>query len=236
MGKLPKRRGRPRKLLAWVVVLGEDQAKWGEWFRSAGLPQELRSSKSWFSNTSGVPKEELSSIQVFQQGAVPHEERDASGRKVRPRKVSLGESSKHYSLTQKTDEMLSLHEEAADDESVGLSSEWQRYVDFMYMFAESLPVKQREKVKLLTLPAARSEYWQKAPEIPSVLGTMDELRVRWERGEIWFWSKCTRQGWTIFVEENPPGMPPDELEDLDEAGEPSGHWDGLTWVPEDNGS
>ena len=231
MSKSSKRCGRPRKLLAWVVILGEDQAKWAGWFRTIGLPQELRSSKSWFSGTNGVPKEELNSIKVFQQGAVPHEERDAYGKKVRPRKVSLGESPKHYSLTQKTDEMLSLHEEAAEDESVKLSPEWQRYVDFMCLFAESLPVKQREKVKLLTLPAARSEYWQKATEIPAVLGTMNELRVRWEHGEIWFRSKCTREGWTIFVEENPRGMPPDEPEDLDEAGEPSGHWDGLKWMP-----
>lgn len=243
VGKLSKKRerysgkprGRPRKLLAWVVALGEDPAKWAEWFRSVGLPQELRSGKSWFSETVGLPEQELDSIKVFQQGAVPHEERDASGKKIRPTKASLGESLKHYSVTQETDAILSLHEEAAYDGRVELSPPWQRYVDFMLLFADSLPADQSEKVKRLSLRAARSRHWELADAIPAVLGTMAELRARWERGEIWFRSKCSRKGWTIFVEENPGGMPPDEPEDLDETGEPPGHWEGLVWIPDTAG-
>lgn len=37
-----------------------------------------------------------------------------------------------------------------------------------------------------------------------------------------------RSGLFLF-EENPPGMPPDEAEELDEAGEPDGRWKGLKW-------
>lgn len=207
---MSKRRGRPRKL-AWVRGIFESEAKREEWFKSVGCPSELPS----------IGK---------QEDAVPAATHDAYGRKVRPTKVAFGESWNHTSITQKTHELLSLHKEAAADERIKLSPAWQRYVDFMGVFADSLPVERREKVKRLALLEARSRYWETAPDIPAVLGTMAELRARWERGEIWFLHKYTRRHWTIFVEEDPPGMSPDEPEDVDEAGEPSGHWDGLKWT------
>jgi len=132
---------------------------------------------------------------------------------------------------------VSLHEEAAAEDHIALSPEWPRYVDFMGIFAESLPADRKDVVKRAAVLDARSRHWERAMEIPAVLGTMTELRARWERGEIWFWHKYTRRDWTICVEEDPPGMPPDEPEELDEAGDPSGHWDGLKWTsdkPKDN--
>ena len=204
MGIVSKKRGRPHKL-AWVRVImdPENEGKREQWLASVGCPSELPS-------------------QGVQQDALPATTRDANGRRVRPMKVAFGESWDHASITRQTDERLSLHKESSDDEHVKLSPAWQRYVDFMSIFAESLPSERCNAVKHGTLLAARSRYWDPAPDVPAVLGTMYELRSRWESGEVWFRRKYTRQDWTIVVEENPPGMPPDEPEDLDQAGEPDG--------------
>jgi len=190
----------------------EDEAKREAWFESVGCPSELKSLG-------------------MQQDAVPAATHDAYGRKVRPTKVAFGESWDHTSITQETDPLLSLHEESAANERLKLSPAWQRYVEFMGIFAESLPLGRQGAVKRCALLDARSRYWEPAPDVPAVLGTMAELRARWQRGEIWFRHKYTRRKLAIVVEEDPPGMPPDEPEDLDEAGEPSGHWDGLKCKP-----
>lgn len=200
--------------MAWVQLVLEDEVKREEWLKSVGCPAELPS-------------------KGIQQEAVPPAARDRYGRKVKPTKVAFGESWNHTSITQKTDDFLSLREESACDERIELSPDWQRYVDFFAVFAGSLPADRREKVKELAVMEARSRYWEVAPEIPAVLGTIDELRSRWERGEIWFRQKYTRQKWTIYVEENPPGMPPDDPEDFDEGEEPNGHWEGLKWIAEE---
>lgn len=208
---MSKRRGRPRKL-AWVRRIFESEAEREEWFKTVGCPSELESAAK------------------YRQDEVPASKHDAYGRKIRPTKVVFGESWDHASITQQTDELVSLHKESAANEHITLSPAWQRYVDFICVFADSLSLDRREKVKCLARLEARSRHWETAPDIPAVLGTMAELRSRWERGEIWFRLKYTRRDWNIVVEENPPGMPPDEPEDLDEAGEPSGHWDGLKWT------
>jgi hypothetical protein len=206
---MPRRRGRPRKL-GWVRKIFESEAEREEWFKAVGCPSELPP----------IGK---------QQDAIPAATHDPYGRKVRPTKVVFGESWDHTSATQQTDELLSLHEEAAANEHIKLSAAWQRYVDFMNLFADSLPAERREKVQRLALLEARSRYWEVAPDIAAELGTMPELRAQWERGEIWFRPRYTRQNCTIVVEENPPGMPPDDPEDLDESEEPNGHWEGLKW-------
>lgn len=206
---MPGKRGRPRKL-AWVRKILESEAEREEWFKAVGCPSELPSIGR-------------------QQDAIPTATHDAYGRKVRPTKVAFGESWEHTSATQQTDELLSLNNESAVNADIKLSPAWQRYVDFMCLFAESLPADRREKVKSLALREARSRYWEPAPDIAPKLGTMAALRARWERGEVWFRPKYTRRGCTIVVEENPPGMPPDDPEDLDDGEEPYGHWEGLKW-------
>jgi len=107
MSKLPKKRGRPRKLLKFVADFGEDQKKFNDYLRKVGLPQERYSRE-------------------LEQDAVPYRERDARGRKIRPTKNTFGESVDHVSLTQQTDALQSLHEESAANEDIKLSEGWSR--------------------------------------------------------------------------------------------------------------
>jgi hypothetical protein len=79
------------------------------------------------------------------------------------------------------------------------------------------------------------------PRFPDVLGTADEFFEQWRDGyldvtirfrdrsnqEILFCSTGLRE-----YEENAP----DEPEDLDGAGEPKGHWEGLKFIPDPTGS
>ena len=71
---------------------------------------------------------------------------------------------------------------------------------------------------------------------PEVFGTAEQFFQRWKHGEIElrFIRSKTRTSPNLEIWEH--SIPPDEPEDLDEAGEPSGHWDGLTWMPDIGGS
>lgn len=137
------------------------------------------------------------------------------------------------SHTQRTDELLSLHQEAAVDENTALSAEWVRYLEYMDIIAEALsPNDKGAALKQMALEGARSRYWEQPPDVLSPmnasLGTPAEFRQRWIYGELEIRAHAgNRRHHVIEIWR----LPPDEPEELDEAGEPSGHWDGLKWTP-----
>jgi len=137
------------------------------------------------------------------------------------------------SLALGTDELTSLHLEAADNEKTVLSREWLRYLEYMDVIAEALsPKDSGTALKKLFLADARSRYWESPPEVrvPALL-TPVELRRRWLDHKIDIRAVGSkRRDRIIKIAEYP--LPPDEPEDLDEVGEPSGHWDGLKFIPD----
>ncbi len=212
MDKAPKnRRGRPRKLMPWVVRFGCDTAKWERWLRSVGNPKELR----W---------------DFYQQGSMPAKERDVSGRKIRPTKDLFGESANHRSVTQRTNFLASIQLESALDESVGLSDPWLRHLEYMDVVAEALSPKDNgATLKRLFLEDARSRYREIPEDFPVELGTPKEFRTRWESKDLEIRLEANRRRQLIKIAVIP--IPPDEPEDLNEAEEPDGHWEGLRWFP-----
>src|SRR5947207_3045821 len=101
----PRKRGRPHKLLAFVVALGEDRDKWNAYLKSVGLPQEK------YSN-------------AYQQDAIPAQQNDAWGRRTRPKKQALGETWGHESVTRKDDDLDTARKESAANENTTLPAEW----------------------------------------------------------------------------------------------------------------
>jgi|ERR1051326_4808937 hypothetical protein len=171
MSKLPKKRGRPRKLLKFVADFGEDQKKFNDYLRKVGLPQEKYSTKE------------------FQQDAVPITERDALGRKIRPTKDILGESLDHVSFTQQTNPLRSLHEEAAANEAVKLSRGWCSYLEYMdVIFAAISSGDNRRRLNQLALNDARSRYWEQPPpmldQMNESFGMPAKFRQLWASGEL----------------------------------------------------
>jgi hypothetical protein len=138
------------------------------------------------------------------------------------------------SATQRTDELISLHKEAAVNDGIKLSQEWHLYLEYMDVIAEALSPKDKgTTLKQLALADARSRYWEQPPRVfrpmNAPLGTPAELRQKWLYGELDIRTRAgNRREHIIEIWE----LPPDEPEDLDGAEGPSGHWDGLTWIPD----
>jgi hypothetical protein len=145
--------------------------------------------------------------------------------------VSLDEISISESVTQRTDELASLQKESAANESVTLSLEWARYLEYMDVIAEALsPADKGAALKKLALMDARSRYWQQPPDIfrpmNAAFGTPAEFRKRSFYGELEISTRAVnRRSHVIEIWR----LPPQELEDLDEGEEPVGHWEGLKW-------
>lgn len=205
-----RRRGRPRKVFAWVLRLGDDQSKWDAWLKSVGNPKEL----DW---------------NLFQEESLPAREHDIHGRRIRPTKDTFGESADHESITQPEDSLLSVYQQLADNEKMTLPAHWQRYLEYMDVVAEMLsPIDQGAALKQLALTDARSRYWEQPPDFGS-LGAPAEFRKRCAESHVEIDSQCNRREHTIrFILYS---LPPDVSEDLDESGGPDGHWDGLVWIP-----
>ena len=136
------------------------------------------------------------------------------------------------SVTRQTDELASLHLEAAEKEEIVLSREWLHYLEYMDVIAAALSPKDKgAALKNLFLEDARSRYWEQPPEVrvPASL-TPAELRRRWLEHEIEIRPLgSSRRNRFIRIVCYP--VPPEESEDLDESGEPPGHWEGLKFIP-----
>lgn len=68
-------------------------------------------------------------------------------------------------------------------------------------------------------------------EFPEHLGSAQDFFYRWQHHEFdvhFVYENRTTQRLEILEYKIP--LPPDEPEDLDEAGEPTGHWEGLKWI------
>lgn len=129
------------------------------------------------------------------------------------------------------------------------SQEWKRSAAFMQIIARILLARRNksrsQRRNLVELRKEIPDFPPNAslPRFPDELGTPEEFFEQWKGGyldvtirvrdrsnqEILFYSTGLRE-WEKSA--------PDEPEDLDEAGEPSGHWEGLKWFsePKKNGS
>jgi hypothetical protein len=194
-----------------LVALGNCPEKWNSFLlKTYGLPQ-----------TKSTREEvQQDSIRVFDPQS------------KRPKPVSLDEAG--LSATQLTDQLTSLHIEASANDGVILSPEWLLYVEYMDVIAEALSPKDNgTALKHLALADARSRHWEQPPRVfhpmNASLGTPSEFRQQWIYGELEIRTRAgNRREHLIEIWQ----LPPLEPEDLDEAGEPSGHWEGLTWVPD----
>lgn len=212
MPNAPKKRGRPRKLLAFVVALGEDREKWESYLKSVGLPQEKYSID-------------------FQQDAIPPAQRDARGRRTGPKKEVFGETWGHESVTHNDDALGTLREESATNEAITLTPEWAEYLGYIGVIAEALSPADNGKVwKELALRDARSRHWESPPEMlqqmSASFGSPIQFRERWLYGELEIRAHArNRREHVIEIWR----LPPQEPEDLEEEG-PVGHWEGLKWI------
>jgi hypothetical protein len=125
--------------------------------------------------------------------------------------------------------------------------EWRRSAAFMQVIARILLAtrnkSRRQRRHLVELREEVPDFPPNAdlPRFPDQLGTAEEFFEQWKEGyldvtirfrdrsdqEILFYSTGLRES-----EESDPG----ELEDLDEAGEPKGHWEGLKFIADPTGS
>ena len=180
-------------------------------FKTYGLPQEPRTSKEVQQDCIRIRDQKTGRLVPVQLG-------DAGG-----------------SHTQQTDPLTSLRQEAGAVETAILSPAWVQYLGYFGVIAEDLhPKDQGAALKTLALAAARekSALREQPPEVfhpmNAPLGTPAEFRERWFYGELEIRvSVSNRRNYSFEIWR----LPPAELENLDAAGEPSGHWDGLKWTP-----
>lgn len=135
------------------------------------------------------------------------------------------------SVTQQTDALNSLLYEAASDENIALPARWLHYMEYMEVVAETLSPEDNGSVfKELFLQDARSRHWEQPPDIPPALGSPAGFRLACLRNELEIHLESNRRTHLIKIAVLP--IPPDEPEDLNEAEEPPGHWNGLVWIPD----
>lgn len=171
--KEKKKRGRPRKVLPWVLRLGDDQSKWNVWFRSAGNPIEM----PW------APPDV--DVEMRQQKSLPPREHDIYGRRTRPTKDIFGESPDHKSITQPDDPLTSFKQELAVDERIALPAPWLRYLEYMdIIFELQSPGDQGAALKKLALEDARSRHMEEQPIDLSCAGTPEEFRTLCEQSRV----------------------------------------------------
>lgn len=195
-----------------LIALGECPEKWDRFLlKTNGYPQDPSTRKEI----------QQDSIRIWDQ---------KSGRLVPVPLDAAGESATQG------DALLSLHKESAANEGAPLSPEWLCYLEYMDVIAEALHPKDKgATLKRTALADARSRHWEKPPDVfrpmNASLGTPAKFRERWTYGELEIRARAaSRRNLVIEVWR----LPPDEPED--EAGEPSGHWNGLTWTSAPNES
>jgi hypothetical protein len=212
MAKIPKKkRGRPRKAMI-VIQLSDVQPEW-----------EARLGRMSHHKVTSPSNEVL-------EGDIPAARLDNWGRSIRPTKVILGESVNHRSVTQQTDHRASRLLEDAANAGIVLSSEWRRYLEYMYVIAEARsPNDNGAELKKLFLEDGRTQAHVKPPTFPEGLGTPVEFRERVRTHELELRYTIDRRKHAIRISETL--LPPDEDEYLDPSGDPEGHWEGLKWIP-----
>lgn len=121
------------------------------------------------------------------------------------------------------------------------SQQWKRSAAFMQVIARIILARRNtsryQRRNLVELRKEVPDFPPNAdlPRFPDELGTPEEFFEQWKGGyldvtirfrdrsnqEILFYSTGLREF---------EASAPDEPEDLDEAGEPNGHWEGLKWI------
>ena len=198
-----KKRGRPRKLPGFIVRLGEDPKKWDEWLFKMGFPKEKGSTK-----------------EILEHMLPPIGE-DGSGNPAYPR---IGDRLGDRSFTLPSDWFFGPYKSDEDANS-------RRYLEYMDVVAEHLSPKDKgAELKRLFREDAWSRQFESRAEIPAGLGTPEDLKRRLAHREVEIRLKSNRREHVICFVIHP--IPPDREEDLDEAGEPEGHWEGLKWFPD----
>lgn len=161
---------------------------------------------------------------------MPWTDREPSGRKTRPKKIIYGESCEHWS-TQERNSALSDLKEAAANESIVLSADWHRYLEYVNVIAEELsPTDKGAAFKNLALQDARSRHDSEPSQFPAELGTPAEFKERLAGHEFEIRTRFNRREQVIAIRVYQ--LPPDEYENLDPSEEPPGHWEGLKWIPD----
>lgn len=191
-----------------LVALGQCPEKWNDFlWDTYGLPQEPSTRK----------EVQQDSIRVIDH------------RSKRLRLVSLDEAG--LSATRLTDELESLQIELSDDQGLPLPRAWLRYLEYMDVVAEELSPKDKgAALKQLALEDAQSRCREQPPDwfqpMNASLGDPAEFKQRWIYGELEIRIRVSSRRDQVFEIWR---LPPWEPEDLDEAGEPPGHWEVLKW-------
>jgi hypothetical protein len=107
-----------------------------------------------------------------------------------------------------------------------------RVDNYRDVIAEALSPKDNgAALKQLARMDARSRYWELPPDVlrpmNAPVGTPAEFRERWHYGELEITAHARNRREHVFEIWQ---LPPAEPEDLDKAGEPKGHWNGLRWT------
>jgi hypothetical protein len=114
------------------------------------------------------------------------------------------------------------------------TARWKRSQSFMHImgqiFASKNRLSKRHRVELLQMVADLVPNEPLPLFDPALWGSPEEFFERWKGHLVDVRFTYTNRGLQRF-ELWAESIPPDEPEDLDDAGEPSGHWDGLTWTP-----
>ena len=204
---MSSRKARGKDLV--ILALGDCPENWdGYLLRTYGLPQEPQS------------RSEISESAFVDENGSRTPLEDVAGHQIR-----IGEEPPS-GLLKVWAEHSGLENEPSED--------WKRSQAFLRVFtliyACQMKLPKNERLEMLKkVDELRPNV--SPGEFPKELGTPEELYRRWRGWEIdvKFVHK-NRSNQIIEITQYP--MPPDEDEDLDESGEPRGHWDGLTFIPE----
>lgn len=199
----------PAKRDPILVALGACPKKWSQFLlKNYGLPEEPQS------------RNVVSEAELFDKDRSRASLDDFAARQIR-----LGEEPPKG--------LLKVWAEHSGPESEA-SEQWRRSQAFMrvmaWIFARENKLGQNERAALLkNIDDLRPET--SLPVFPEVLGSPDEFFERWKGYEfdVRFSRKSRR---TQVFEIRQYRLPPDEPEELDEADEPKGHWEGLKWIPD----
>ncbi|HEX4028937.1 MAG TPA: hypothetical protein VHX20_01155 [Terracidiphilus sp.] len=175
----------------------------------------------------------VSESDLISEQSLPWTNREPSGRKTRPTKAVYCESSDHRSATQHTDSELAYLLEAAANEGIVLPAAWRRYLKFMDVVAEKLfPKDGGTELKKLALEDARSRRFDNPPAFPAKVGTPAEFKERLADHTMEIRTRFSRRIKAITIRVYQ--LPPDVDEYLDPNDDPKGHWEGLSWIPDQN--
>lgn len=123
------------------------------------------------------------------------------------------------------------------------SQEWKRSAAFLQIIARILLAtrnkSRRQRCNLVELRKEVPDFPPSAdlPRFPEDLGTPEEFFEQWKNGyldvTLRFRDRSNQEIliYSTGLREHETGAP-EEQENLDEAGERKGHWEGLKWIPD----